>query len=201
LLLVFTFLTSLALRPALAYDSATQPLPFSVSTVYQAPPGCLPDTMIHITIATNAYVLRLLTDHRMFTDYTRHSLNMSRTDNACKLSFRILAGADDVSPNDPATYRQWIEDAQPGTQILKEFAADASGMKGFGFSFQWRRPDGLLESEQMVYVPCSAGILEFSATSLVYHADQAMTDLQLMLMAFRAPVNGKIEMPVRGNVS
>jgi hypothetical protein len=190
----------LALRPAFAFDGA-EPQSFTINTVRQAPPGCLPDTMIHITFGTNQFALRLLEGHRMFTDYAQHSLNLARVDSVCKLSFRILAGPDSGSYWDSSTYRQWIYNAHPGVQILNELTCYASGMKGPAFSFQWRRPDGLIESEQVAYIPCSAGILEFSATSIVTHADEAMTDLQQLLQAFRAPVNGKLVMPVRGNAS
>jgi hypothetical protein len=194
-LVLLTFVW-LALRPAYAYDN-TAPQPFTITTVRQAPPGCLPDTMIHINFDTNKFVIRLLAEHRLSMDYAHHSLNFPRVDNADKLSFRILAEPDYGSPGDPSTYRQWIYDAHPGARILKEFTGYACDSKGPAFSFQWRRPDGLLESEQVTYIPFADGILEFSAISLVNYADEATTDLRQFLLAFRAPVDGKLEMPVQ----
>jgi hypothetical protein len=191
-----SLLVWLSLRPAPAAE-VPDPLPILISTTHDAPPGCMVDTMIHIAIDTNKFVLRLPANYRMASSFSQHSIVLSRMDNVCKLAFRILASPGYASSGDPTTYRNWIYAEHPDAKILKEFTANSSNHGGPGFSLQWRRADGLVISELIAYIPCSVGVLEFSASSIVTYADQTSAEFQMFLLAFRAPINGKLETPYR----
>ena len=191
---LFVTVFCLGLRSALGFDGV-EPLFFGVNAMRQQLPGTMPSTMIYITIDTNKFVLRKPEECRMFVDAARHSLNLSWPDNLCKLSVRIIAAPDDTAPDDATDYRRWLYEAHPGAKILRESTAYASGLKGPAFSLQWPRAENLFEAEQVAYLPCPAGVFEFSVTSVSSHADEAAQKLQLIFDAFRAPVNGKLQAP------
>jgi hypothetical protein len=179
-------------------NSPETPLPINVSLTRKFAANNTSELLIYVTLQTNKFVMRQPENYRMFNDYARHSFKLVSSDSTRSISFRILVG-DDAA--DSAVYRKWLLNRQPDAHITEESSAMAGDLHGPAFNIRRPLSIGLVECSRAAFIPCPAGLMEFTATANTASFNQVQTDLNVLLMSFRAEKDGKLDLPAFGGPS
>ena len=95
---------------------------------------------------------------------------------------------------DPQFYREQLLSRYPGAKITEEFSLTAAGRSGPAFDLQ-KMSGGMLQSMRVAFIPSAAGVLEFSLLASPDNFPKFGSSFNLLLLTFRASVDGKLEFP------
>jgi hypothetical protein len=163
-----------------------------------AGPGLLPANFAYVTFGTNKFGFVVPEGFHLDTK-DGQKVTLVSTDLNYLLTFRMLESvpAGDVEP-DPAYYRQLLLDSHPGVKVLEEFTLTAVSRQGPAFDLFWKAAGTVLRQKRVAFIPCAAGVLEFSLVSSPEKFEAAKGPLlNTFLLTFRVPeADGRIRMPV-----
>ncbi len=131
---------------------------------------------------------------RIQGDPMKGKLTLVNASGNCTLTFSVLdpAPADNRTLNS-ATYRDLLANRHPKAKILQESARGAGGRTGPAIDLEWKVADNLAQSQRAVFIPSSAGVLEFTATTTRANFASLQASLDLVLNTFACSTNGKLE--------
>jgi hypothetical protein len=146
-----------------------------------------------ITAGTNQFMIVAPGDARVHSP-TSDRVTFIPSDYHYYLSFRLLTIPEGMSDSLSGDfYRGQLLNGYPGAKITTEESAMAASHQGQSFELLWTSPKGTDEIVRVAYVPCWAGMLEFSMVVDAKNADEARGDFRGLLMTCRSNENGKIQ--------
>lgn len=93
--------------------------------------------------------------------------------------------------------RDTLLSQHPGAKIIEEFSQPAMGRLCPAFDFTWKCKSGVARRGRMVFLPASAGVMEFGLLSDPALFGQGSQDLNVLLQSLRASdAGGKLQLPV-----
>jgi hypothetical protein len=146
-----------------------------------------------ITVGTNQFMIVAPGDARVSVP-TPDRVTFIPTDYHYYLSFRVLNVAE--APPDTLTadfYRGQLQSQYPGASIVTESSEMALNHSGPAFDLRWTTAAGEVELVRVAYIPCRAGVLEFSLLVDRKKNNEAQCNFRGLLITCRSNENGKIE--------
>jgi hypothetical protein len=196
-LAIILCLVWIATGAVLAEDSSPPAIPLSVS-LERLPLRCQePIYRIYVTAETGKFTFVLPAGYRLRGDPVQGKLKVGNLEGNCQISFSILNSTpcegQDLSVE---SYRRLLQARHPSGRILSEFTRQAEKGSGPGFDIQWETTNKFPQRTYIVFLPSTAGVLEFSATS----SPKDITNLQYLLVQVMASFQGttpggKLEVP------
>jgi hypothetical protein len=158
--------------------------------------GSLPARRAFVTAGTNRFAFSVPAGFRIESS-NGDSVSLVSTDYHSVLTFRIAAPGAPPGREPPAeVWRQTVLERHPGAAILRQFTLTAANRTGPAFDAAWGAPGGLQRYERVGFIPALAGTLEFSLVCAPDTFQKAQSDLNFVLLTFRASdAQGKLDLP------
>jgi hypothetical protein len=119
---------------------------------------------------------------------------LSNADGDCSLSFAILGPMPaDGSGLNTDLYRTLVLRQRTNAIIQREFSSHAAGKSGPAFDLQWKAAAEITQCKRSVFIPSSAGVLEFTATAGSTSFSKAQGSLGTILGTFCYSMDGKLK--------
>jgi hypothetical protein len=80
----------------------------------------------------------------------------------------------------------------PGAKISSQSTEIAVNHSGPAFTLDWAGPDGGAQSARVIFIPCAAGVLEFSLLTRSANFKDAQLYLTVLLSSLRTNESGKL---------
>ena len=188
--------------PDLETDSApaTNREPITVTSKPELVPGLPPLSRIYVSAGVQEFALLTPAGYR--SDTTSQDLvHLVNGDYDCFITFRFATQDSAASKGlDAGTCRKLLTDRYPGAKITEELTLEAGGKSGPAFDFQWQGYGGTTRSSRVVYVPSSAGIMEFSLICDSSSFNESKYAFNALLLTFRASdASGKLDITPLSN--
>jgi hypothetical protein len=99
-------------------------------------------------------------------------------------------------PLNADTYREVVEARYAKGKVLEQLCPAAGGRQGLGFDVRWETTNGLVQFARIVFIPSSAGVLEFDVNSGPQDFNDLRYVLEQMLVGFRtAGADEELQVP------
>jgi len=148
----------------------------------------------YVTSGTNKFTFLIPRGFQFQANQTAGSVCFRSRDGATSISFGIAESLTQGNAElSLPVYREVVVARHPTARILQEAARSANGCSGPAFDIQWRVSENLHEWKRLVFVPSSAGVLEFTAMGSLTNAAKVQSDLDLVLTTFTASKDGKLQ--------
>jgi hypothetical protein len=163
-------------------------------------PGLLPANFAYVTFGTNKFGFVMPAGFRLEMEGGQ-KVTLVSADFSCLLTFRVLDPAPPGGTElDPAPYRDLVLSNRRGGKILEEFSLAAASRRGPAFDVRWNAAGPVPRRERVLFIPYSAGALEFSLVSSLEKFDAGERAVRSFLITFRTPEpDGRLIMPVLSN--
>ena len=120
-----------------------------------------------------------------------YALVLSSRDDSYFVTLRILPGRP-ADADLRAEQRRWVETRYPDALAIKELTTPVDEHQGLGLQLHLK-PEGVPDRQvQLVWVPCTAGILEFVLDADVGAIRAAQQSFNVILLSFRSNERGRI---------
>ncbi len=155
--------------------------------------GSEPVRRAFVQFGTNEFAFVMPPEFRLDAS-NPEKLVLVKSDYTCFINLRIMRmGTASSAPPKPETLRGPLLSRYPSARILEEFNQSAANQTGPAFDLQFRSAAGMLQSARIAYIPCAAGLIEFT---LVANADQFVNGqyaFSSLLLTFCTNEGGKLE--------
>ena len=153
-----------------------------------------------ITCGTNKFTFLVPDGYRLETSDPQ-KIALASADLKCLITWRLRNSMpSEAAELDPAHYREVLLSRHPGGKILETFSLSAVGHRGPAFDMRWSGAGGLARQERVLFVPSTAGVLEFSLLSSLDRFNASRQDFDAVLVSFRASdATGKLVVPMISN--
>jgi hypothetical protein len=148
---------------------------------------------VYLTQGTNIFVFVVPTDFRMDAS-SSEKVVLSDGSYSCFITIRFAGPLPADSKGLSTDFcRDLTLSHYPGARILNQYSEFAGNYNGPAFDLQWTNSNGANQSARMVFVPSSAGILEFSVLSNSNKFKDAQSCFKVLLASFCSNESGKLE--------
>ena len=185
-----------------ASNAAAQTLPALVPPAFTAEakvvggPGQISATYACISRGSYRFAFRILPGLRMDLT-TPDRVALINLDCSQMYVFRV---PDTLSYATELTHdacRATLLSQHPGAKIIEEYLQPAMGRLCPAFDFTWKYKGSVARHGRMVFLPASAGVIEFGLLSDPALFGQGSQDFKVVLQSLRASdAGGKLQLPV-----
>lgn len=112
----------------------------------------------------------------------------------CFIGFRVVSSMPpDTRELKADTCRELLLSRYPGAQITEEYIRTVANHSGPAFDFQWRNASGTMQAGRVIFVPMTAGIVEFSLITREDIISVGRQFFHALVRTFRTDESGKLE--------
>lgn len=178
-------------------DASPAPVPATNHTAFNASVRggeTIGDHQVHrafLTIGTNQIAFTVPTG--FFMDASNQKIVLTDSSSDYFITVRVLgsptaeAGAAQLD-----YYRGAALNRFPQAKITSQSSEFAANHSGPSFDMQWLTSNGGAQSVRIVFVPCAAGVLEFSILTRSANFKTAKTYLSVLMSSVRSNETGKL---------
>jgi hypothetical protein len=120
------------------------------------------------------------------------SIALTSTDGTCYVTLTITSALPAETDEDQAML-EWGAGHFPSFTNVEKFAFSVDGKPGQGIQLRYASPGGGNRLARILWVPCRAGMLEFTLDADAEKAKAAQQLFDAVLLTFRTNEQGKIE--------
>jgi hypothetical protein len=145
----------------------------------------------YLSVGTNEIVFIVPTSFRMDASDPQKILLTDNT-GGCFITVRISGAPHPDAAAQSDFFKAEALSRFPGAKISSQSSEFAANHSGPAFNLEWDGSSGSEQSVRIVFVPCAAGILEFSVLARTVDFKDAQTYLSLLINSVRSNETGKI---------
>ncbi|HWD93597.1 MAG TPA: hypothetical protein VG938_14745 [Verrucomicrobiae bacterium] len=146
---------------------------------------------IFLNVGTNQFAFIVPEGFRMDASDSQ-KIVLYDEDDACYITVRVSY----PSFSDGIPSEEYFKSAAvarfPGAKIVEQFADAAAGHTGMGFNLRWSNAAGMPQSGRTSFIPCAAGLLEFTAVAPSDHFGDAQSYMTILMTSLRSNETGKL---------
>jgi hypothetical protein len=146
-----------------------------------------------LTCGTNKYVFIVPSGFRADAS-SPNKILMTDADNNCFITLRF--GESTAAPDQPlgtTACRAEVLNRYPTAKISHEFTALVANHSGPAFDLNWNNPSGVEQSAQVIFIPFSAGLMEFDLLTSSNKFNDGRNILTVLLGSIQNNEEGTIE--------
>ena len=112
----------------------------------------------------------------------------------CFIGFRVVGLRPAGIPTLNVDHcRELLLSRYPKAEITEEYSRSVASHEGAVFDFRWRNSSGTVQSGRVIFVPMSAGFVEFSLVTTEEKTSAGQELFHRFLLTFRTDESGKLE--------
>ncbi len=151
----------------------------------------------YLKAETGKFTFVIPVGFRLKGDPAEGKLKLSNLEGNCQITFCILdpapCGSQSLNVDD---YRDVVQARHPKGKIIEQLCPGAAGREGVGFDMRWETTNKFAQCARTAFVPSTAGLLEFSATSNPKDFSDLRYQLNQVMATFQATTpGGKLVVP------
>lgn len=179
---------------ALAGEARTEVIPLQATLQKEPVQFTVPVYRAYASAGNDRFAFLVPKGFWLQGDPALGKLTLVNTEGNSTITFAIA----DPRPVETITadfYRELVLKENPTGKIVQELTSGAAGRSGPAFDVQWKAGGDLVQIRRVIFIPTSAGVLEFTATTTHANFPTLQTGLDLILTTFLYSTNGKLEVP------
>jgi hypothetical protein len=146
---------------------------------------------VFMDIGTNKLAFIVPTDFRMDASDTGRIV-LSGNSSPCYITVRVSSPTSADAESQNAFFRAEALSRYPGAKVSEESSDSAAGHMGNAFNLEWTDASGTPECVRIAFIPCAAGVLEFSAQAPASYFHEAQMNLTVLMTSVRSNETGKL---------
>jgi hypothetical protein len=177
---------------ARAGDAQPDIIPLQASLVPEPVQLADPVYRAYVQAGSNQFAFLVPNGFWLRGDPAQGRLMLDNKEGNCTITFAVI---DSRPAADLGTdyYRELVLKRHPSGTIVQESGGSAAGASGPAFDVQWKTGGDLVQIQRVIFIPTSAGVLEFTATTTRSNFAGLQNHLNLVLMTFRYSTKGRLE--------
>lgn len=161
------------------------------------------DNQVHrvfLNVGTNQFAFIVPNGFRMdATDPQK--IVLYGEDSGCYITVRVTGSVSSNDNSQDSNFRSTALGWFPGARITDQFADAAAGHTGMAYILGWSNAAGIPQSGRASFIPCAAGVLEFSAMAPANHFREAQNYLTILMTSVCSNETGKLVIVPRPDFS
>jgi hypothetical protein len=146
---------------------------------------------VFLDVGTNQFAFIVPTGFRMDASDPQ-KIVLSDNAGTCFLTVRISSLRIPPAPSPDKFFQTEALSRFPGARITAEASDFAAGHSGDALDLEWTGTGGTKESARVAFIPCAAGVLEFSALARTVNFKDAQMYLTVLMTSVRSNETGKL---------
>jgi hypothetical protein len=146
---------------------------------------------VFLDVGTNQFAFIVPTGFRMDASDPQ-KIALYNEEEGCYIMVRVSYPSLSDATFQDSYFRSTALGRFPGAKITEEFGDAAADHAGTGFILKWTNAVGVSQSARASFIPCAAGVLEFTAIAPTDHFGTVQNYMAILMTSVRSNETGKL---------